>query len=315
MRSPAQFIASVIAGGDDIAVKLVNFEKDGLVRLGLVKEGRIYDVAAAAETAGIKSLKAVTSVDQLLEDSLLEELAKNEEKVATGKGLALRSVKLRSPVLYPEKIIMVGVNYASHGRETKTPPPPYPYLFTKFRNALVDPDGDVIAPRASKKVDWEVELAVVIGKEGKDIKKGKAYGYVAGYTVSNDISFRDFQTQKNESLGLNWVKGKAMDASLPLGPWLVTRDEIPDPHGLSISLTVNGVKKQDSNTDQIMFRVDGLVSYASIGTTLRPGDIISTGTPEGVGMATNGPYLKDGDVLEAKVERVGVLRNTVKAQR
>jgi 2-keto-4-pentenoate hydratase/2-oxohepta-3-ene-1,7-dioic acid hydratase in catechol pathway len=106
-----------------------------------------------------------------------------------------------------------------------------------------------------------------------------------------------------------------MDASLPLGPWLVTRDEIPDPHGLSISLTVNGVKKQDSNTDQIMFRVDGLVSYASIGTTLRPGDIISTGTPEGVGMATNGPYLKDGDVLEAKVERVGVLRNTVKAQR
>jgi 2-keto-4-pentenoate hydratase/2-oxohepta-3-ene-1,7-dioic acid hydratase in catechol pathway len=296
-------------------VKLVNFEKDGLVRLGIVKDAKVYDVAAEAEKAGLKKLKAVSSVDQLLEDSLLGDLAKNEAAITSGKGLPVKSVKLRSPVLYPEKIIMVGVNYASHGRETKTPPPPYPYLFTKFRNALVDPEGDIIAPKASKKVDWEVELAVVIGKEGKDIKKERAYDYVAGYTVSNDVSFRDFQTQKNESLGLNWIKGKAMDASLPLGPWLVTKDEIPDPHKLGISLTVNGEKKQNSNTDQIMFRVDDLVAYASIGMTLRPGDIISTGTPEGVGMATDGPYLKGGDLVEAKVERIGVLRNSVKAQR
>ena len=296
-------------------MKLVNFEKEGLVRAGIVKDGKVYDIAAEAGRLGIKSLKAVMSVDQLLEDSLVKDAEKNETKLTSGKGVALKSVKLRSPVLYPEKIIMVAVNYSSHGAETKTPLPEYPYLFTKFRSSIVDPEGPVLAPKVSKKVDWEVELAVVIGKEGKNIRKEKALDYVAGYTVSNDVSFRDFQSQRNERLGMNWVKGKAMDASLPLGPWLVTKDEIPDPQKLALSLTVNGKRQQNSNTSGMLFKVDDLVSYASIGITLRPGDIISTGTPDGIAAATGEPFLKDGDVMEATVERIGTLRNPVKRER
>ena len=295
-------------------MKLVNFESGGLVRAGILKDGRVFDVGTEAERLGIKALSAVTSVDQLLEDSLIKTVLTNEARLTSGKSVALKSVKLKSPVLYPEKIIMVAVNYASHGKETNHAPPSYPYLFTKFRNALVAPGDPIIVPRVSKKVDWEVELAVVIGKEGKDIKKEKAYDYVAGYTVSNDVSFRDFQSQRSETLGLNWLKGKAMDASFPLGPCLATRDEVPNPHDLKISLKVNGDRKQNSNTAQMLFKVDDLVSYASIGMTLRPGDIISTGTPEGIAMATGQPYLKDGDLVEAQIEGIGVLRNPVKAE-
>ncbi|MGD0636969.1 MAG: fumarylacetoacetate hydrolase family protein [Nitrososphaerales archaeon] len=295
-------------------MKLANYEKDGLIRAGIVKGDRIYDIAEAAESAGVPHLKAVSSVDQVLDDSLIEALRKAEAKLTAGKGKPLSSVKLRSPVMFPEKIFMVAVNYGSHGKETRTPPPPYPYLFTKFRNALIGPEDAIIAPKSSKKVDWEVELAVVIGKEGKNIKREKAYEYIAGYAISNDISFRDFQGQKNESLGLNWVKGKGMDASFPLGPWLVTRDEIGDPHSLKISLTVNGKQQQGSNTNELMIKVDELVAYASIGTTLRPGDIISTGTPEGIAAATGEPFLKAGDIVEARIEKIGVLRNPVTAE-
>jgi 2-keto-4-pentenoate hydratase/2-oxohepta-3-ene-1,7-dioic acid hydratase in catechol pathway len=295
-------------------LKLANFQKDGLVKAGIVKDGKVYDISEAATAAGLKRLSAATSVDQILDAGLIKELIKTEPKLTSGQGMSLRSAKLKSPILYPEKIIMVAVNYGAHGSETKTPPPPYPYLFTKFRNAIIGPEDAIVAPKASKKADWEVELAVVIGKEGKNIKKEKAYDYVAGYTVSNDVSFRDFQGQKNESLGLNWFKGKAMDASLPLGPWLVTSDELGDPHDLKISLTVNGDRKQNANTADMLFKINELVAYASIGTTLRPGDIISTGTPAGIGGATGGPFLKDGDVVEAKVEKIGTLRNPVKSE-
>lgn len=293
-------------------MKLANFERDGLVRAGIVKDGRVYDISEAAAAAGLKRLRSASSVEQILDAGLLKELTKAEPKLTSGKGIASRSVKLKSPILYPEKIIMVAVNYGSHGKETKTPPPPYPYFFTKFRNAIIGPGDAIIAPKASKKVDWEVELAVVIGKEGKDIKKERAYDYVAGYTVSNDVSFRDFQSQKNESLGLNWVKGKAMDASLPLGPWLVTSDEIGNPHDLNLSLTVNGDRKQNVNTGGMLFKIDELVAYVSIGTTLQPGDIISTGTPEGIAATTGQPFLKEGDEVEAEVEKIGTLRNPVR---
>jgi 2-keto-4-pentenoate hydratase/2-oxohepta-3-ene-1,7-dioic acid hydratase in catechol pathway len=302
------------ARGTSFDLKLANFEKDGLSKAGIVKGSTIYDIADEATRLGVKKLRGIGSVDQLLEDSLLKHLLANEEKLTGGKGIPLRSVKLKSPVLFPEKIIMVAVNYASHGKETKTPPPPYPYLFTKFRNAIIGETEPIIAPRSSKKVDWEVELAVVIGKEGKNIKKERAYEHVAGYTVSNDISYRDFQGQKNESLGLNWFKGKAMDASLPLGPWLVTTDEITNPHDLELSLKVNGDRKQHSSTSEMLFKIDELIAYASIGTTLRPGDIISTGTPEGIASATGQPFLKDGDTVEATVERIGTLHNAVKKE-
>ncbi len=293
-------------------MKLANFEKEGMVRAGIVKDNRIFDISQEAEKARAKTFRSVTCVDQLLDDRLLEALKRAEPRLTAGKGAPLRSVRLRSPVLYPEKIFMVAVNYGSHGRETNTPPPAYPYFFTKFRNSLIGPGDAIMAPKSSKQVDWEVELAVVIGREGKNIRREKAYNYVAGYTVSNDISFRDFQGKRIEGLGMNWVKGKGMDSSFPLGPWLVTRDEIPDPNALRISLKVNGQQKQGSSTRDMLIKVDELVSYASTGTTLRPGDIISTGTPEGIAAATGEPYLKGGDVVEARIEKIGVLRNPVK---
>lgn len=293
-------------------MKLANFDRDGLVRAGIVRDNRVYDIAGEAEKAGISPFKSVSSVDQLLDDGLLAALGKAEPRLTAGRGMAVRSLRLRSPVLYPEKILMVAVNYASHGKETNMAPPPYPYFFTKFRNSLIGPGDAVIVPRSSKKVDWEVELAVVIGREGRDIRREKAYGHIAGYTISNDISFRDFQMNAIEGLGMNWVKGKGMDASLPLGPWLVTRDEIEDPHSLRISLKVNGQQRQSSSTRNMLIKIDELVAYASIGTTLRPGDIISTGTPEGIAAATGQPFLKDGDIVEARVEGMGVLRNPVK---
>jgi 2-keto-4-pentenoate hydratase/2-oxohepta-3-ene-1,7-dioic acid hydratase in catechol pathway len=162
-------------------------------------------------------------------------------------------------------------------------------------------------------------LAVIIGKRGKYIEKSDALEHVAGYAVSNDVSFRDFQLppgwpERLNPLGMNWVKGKGMDSSFPLGPCLATRDEIPDPHNLRISLKVNGQLKQDSNTSEMVFKIDALVEYVSAGLTLKPGDIISTGTPFGVALATGQSYLRDGDVVEGTVERIGTLSNPTESE-
>jgi 2-keto-4-pentenoate hydratase/2-oxohepta-3-ene-1,7-dioic acid hydratase in catechol pathway len=289
-------------------LKLANFEKDGFVRAGIIKGEVIYDISMDAR-------EPISSVEQILDDSILKAVRRLEPELTREHGIPVSSAKLRSPVLYPEKIIMVAVNYWGHSKEENTKPPSYPYLFAKYRNALIGPGEAILVPKVSQKVDWEVELAVVIGRKGKDIRKEDAYGYVAGYAVSNDVSMRDFQHQASPPLGKNWVKGKSMDSSFPLGPWIVTRDEIPDPHTLAISLSVNGEQKQSSNTNEMIFKVDDLVSYASVGMTLQPGDIISTGTPGGVGEASGSPLLKEGDVVEGTIERIGTLSNPVSEER
>ncbi|HUI01792.1 MAG TPA: fumarylacetoacetate hydrolase family protein, partial [Nitrososphaerales archaeon] len=196
----------------------------------------------------------------------------------------------------------------------------FPYFFTKFRSALLGPGDQILLPRVSTKVDWEVELAVIIGKGGKYISRDRALDHVAGYTVANDISFRDLQyppgwPEKLNPLGMNWVKGKALDSSLPLGPWLVTKDEIPDPQNLGLHLRVNGETKQDSSTSDMVFDVATLIEYASAGITLKPGDVISTGTPLGVALWGDRRFLADGDLVEAEVEGIGVLRNPVKREK
>ncbi len=289
-------------------MKLANFEKNGFVRAGIIKGEEIYDISMDAK-------EPISSVEQLLDDSILKAVSRAEQELTRGHGTPVSSAKLKSPVLYPEKVIMVAVNYGSHSKEENTKPPSYPYLFAKYRNALIGPGDAIVKPRVSQKVDWEVELAVVIGKRGKDIRKEDAYSYVAGYAISNDVSMRDFQHQASPPLGLNWIKGKSMDASFPLGPWLVTRDEIPDPHNLAISLSVNGEERQSSNTKEMILKVDDLVSYASVGMTLQPGDIISTGTPSGVAEGSGSPFLKEGDVVEGTIERIGTLRNPVSEER
>jgi 2-keto-4-pentenoate hydratase/2-oxohepta-3-ene-1,7-dioic acid hydratase in catechol pathway len=239
--------------------------------------------------------------------------------VETSSGIPVSSVKLLSPVLNPEKILLVARNYLSHNLEQNAKPPSEPYFFTKFRNALIGHSEAILIPRISTKADWEGELAVIIGKAGKNIPRMEAMEYVAGYAVANDVSFRDlqFSTRSDNAavaLGSNWVKGKGLDSSFPLGPWLVTRDEIADPHNLDISLCVNGKVKQHSNTGDMMFKIDSLIEYVSAGMTLRPGDVISTGTPEGVAVFSGEPFLKDGDVVEVTIGEIGTLRNPVRSE-
>lgn len=233
--------------------------------------------------------------------------------------VSLDRVRFLSPVKSPEKIICVAVNYRSHATEQVLKPPQEPYFFTKFRNALIGNGDPLILPKISKKMDWEVELSVIIGKQGKYIDKKDAFDYIAGYSVSNDVSYRDLQFPPgwtgSSPYGQNFVKGKSLDSAFPLGPWVVTKDEIPDPSNLTLSLSVNGKVKQKSTTAEMVFGIDALIEYASSGITLKPGDIISTGTPEGVAMFTGDQFLKEGDLVEASVEHIGTLRNRVVAEK
>ena len=300
-------------------MKFAHYVRNGEIRVGIVQGESLFDLQDSAKALGL-SLEENLTIDRILADGLLKTLESAEGEIASGKtSVPATSVKLMSPVLSPEKILMVGINYKSHSKEQGIKPPKEPYLFTKFRNALIGPGDPIVIPKISVKADWEVELAVIIGKTGKNIPQRDVFDYVAGYAVANDVSFRDLQTSTLSSegltrLGMNWVKGKGLDSSFPLGPWLVTRDEIPDPQNLSIALSVNGKRKQDSNTGDMIFTIDALIEYVSAGMTLKPGDIISTGTPEGVALGTREPFLKDGDFVEATISSIGTLRNPVKSE-
>jgi len=303
-----------------VILKLAHYVKNGAVRVGIVDNANIFDLIETAKEQALVSLKEIGSIDEILSGDLLGTIRDTQPNITSrGEGFPVESAKLCSPILNPEKILLVARNYLSHNVEQNAKPPSEPYFFTKFRNALIGSNEPILIPKISAKVDWEAELAVVIGKTGKNIPREDAMEYVAGYAVSNDISFRDlqFSTRSDNAavaLGSNWVKGKGLDSSFPLGPWLVTRDEISDPHNLDISLKVNGETKQDSNTRDMIFKIDTLVEYVSAGMTLRPGDIISTGTPEGVAVFTDQKFLKNGDVVEAKISKIGTLRNTVRLE-
>jgi 2-keto-4-pentenoate hydratase/2-oxohepta-3-ene-1,7-dioic acid hydratase in catechol pathway len=181
-------------------------------------------------------------------------------------------------------------------------------FFTKAVTTINHPDGSIpYDPAVSSEIDWEVELAFIIGKRGKNISQDDAMGYVFGYTIMNDISARDLQKQH-----FQFYKGKSLDGSAPLGPWIVTPDEISDPHGLGLRLRINGETRQDSHTGDMIFRIPELIAVLSLGTTLEPGDIIATGTPSGVGLGMQPPqYLNPGDVIESEIDHIGVLRNTI----
>ncbi len=207
------------------------------------------------------------------------------------------------------KFICIGLNYSDHAVESGLEVPPEPVIFAKATSAICGPNDTVEIPRGSKATDWEVELGVVIGKEAKYVDESEALEHVAGYCVINDISERDFQ---NKRAG-QWTKGKSADTFGPIGPWLVTRDEVPNPQNLSMYLDVNGKRRQDGSTNTMVFGVAHLVSYLSQFMSLQPGDIISTGTPPGVGMGTKPEpvYLKEGDKMELGIEGLGVQRQNV----
>lgn len=216
--------------------------------------------------------------------------------------------RLGPPVFEPSKIVCVGLNYAGHVAESGMDIPEEPVLFFKASTAIVGPYDHIIIPKGSEKTDWEVELAVVIGRKASYVDLDGALDHVAGYVLHNDLSERAFQLERAGQ----WVKGKSADTFAPLGPWLVTKDEIEDPHNLDLWLKVNGEIRQSSNTSDMIFKVPFLVSYISQFMTLLPGDIISTGTPFGVGMGLNPPqYLKPGDVVELGITGLGEARQEV----
>ena len=207
-----------------------------------------------------------------------------------------------------QKIVCIGLNYSDHAAETGAEPPEEPIIFAKALNALCGPNDDVEMPRGSTALDWEVELAVIIGRKTKYVSEADAMDYVAGFAIMNDVSERNFQTKRSGQ----WTKGKSHDTFGPLGPWLVTRDEVADPHNLDMWLDVNGERRQTGNSNTLIFNVPHVISYLSQFMTLMPGDVISTGTPPGVGMGMKPPhYLKPGDVMTLSIAGLGEQRQTV----
>ena len=275
-------------------MKLIRFGESGKEKPGVIINDAWFDVSEYItdfdekffESDGLSLLKTIISEKKLKEIS--------------------RDIRLGPPIARPSKIICIGLNYSDHATESNMQLPPEPVIFFKATTAVVGPNDDLIIPKNSKKTDWEVELAVVIGKKASYIDETLALNYVAGYLLHNDYSEREFQLERAGQ----WVKGKSCDSFAPLGPYLATQDEIADVNDLRLWLTVNGTIMQDGNTKNLVFKIPHLVSYLSQFMTLLPGDIISTGTPEGVGLGQKpGPvYIKPGDVIELGIHGLGSSR-------
>jgi len=317
-------------------MKLASYRHHESPRIGLSIEDWIFDLA---ETLALME-KEVTLTSALLEmlgqgnmlglieagESQLKILAsaalfaqrivdKGVPSTQVGKvALRAEDIELMAPIPRPRKnIVCLGLNYRDHWAETLAkrgePLPSVPVFFTKAPTAVIGPHDDVVCPASSNKLDYEVELAFVIGKAGKNIPRRAAYDHVVGYTIMNDVTARDLQRSH-----VQWFKGKSLDTFAPLGPYLVTRDEITDPHRLGMRLLVNGNTRQQSNTADMIFKIDQIVEVLSSDMTLEPGDIVATGTPAGVGSGMTPPqYLCPGDVIETQIERIGTLRNKIVA--
>jgi acylpyruvate hydrolase len=217
---------------------------------------------------------------------------------------------LNLPLGRPGKVIAVGLNYIDHAREANVPVPTSPVLFTKWTNSLIAPESAIVIPKGISQVDWEAELAVVIGKRASRVSKADAFDYVAGYTCMNDVTDREAQSKDGQ-----WVRSKSYDTFGPIGPRVVSHAEIGDPHNLKIEARLNGKTMQTSNTSNLIFGIDYLIEYISRTITLEPGDVITTGTPHGVGTFYNPPiFMKPGDVIEIEIEKIGILKNQVVAE-
>jgi 2-keto-4-pentenoate hydratase/2-oxohepta-3-ene-1,7-dioic acid hydratase in catechol pathway len=294
-------------------MRLLTYDREGEPRLGLLLEESVFDLTEVAARLGADPLPSdmlglITGGEEswVRTRDLAERLGHGE---APDPGRARATTRLRAPIPRPAKnIVCVGLNYADHARETRQEVSPYPVFFTKPPTTVIGPEESIPwHPSVSTFIDWEVELAVVIGRTGRDIPEERALDHVFGYTIANDVSARDLQRHH-----VQWFKGKGLDGFCPLGPWIVTGDEIPDPQALAIRLRVNGELKQDSSTAQMVYTVARLISVLSAGLTLEAGDIIITGTPAGVGFVREPPeYLQPGDLVEAEIEGIGVLRNLV----
>ncbi|SMD05430.1 fumarylacetoacetate hydrolase family protein [Pedobacter nyackensis] len=280
-------------------MKLIRWGAADQEKIGVIINDTWYDTSAFGGDYN----------EQFFNDNGLERL---EEFVKANEGslIALpEGTRLGSPVARPSKIVCIGLNYADHARETNAAIPPEPVIFMKASSSLAGPFDDIVIPKNSVKTDWEVELAIVIGKKASYVEEAEALDYVAGYVLHNDVSEREFQLERNGT----WDKGKGCDTFAPLGPFMATKSEIADVNNLRLWLTVNGQKMQDGNTSNFIFNVPFVVSYVSQFMTLLPGDVISTGTPAGVGLGFNPPvYLKEGDVVELGIDGLGTSKQLVK---
>ncbi len=273
-------------------------------------------VVGVADDAGTSRFVDLSAVDASIPASMKELLALEDGLARAAMALAVGTSQekfiegtLRAPIPDPGKVICIGLNYRDHAAESGMEPPEEPVVFSKFGNTIIGPDEAIRLPAVSSQVDYEAELVVVIGQRGSRIPKDKAFQFVAGYMNGHDVSARDWQIGKP---GKQWLLGKTADTFAPIGPWLVTADEIGDPHDLSVQLRLNGQTMQQGHTRELIFGIDELIAYISQLVTLEPGDVIFTGTPPGVGMGRKPPvWLKPGDTVEVEIDGLGVLRNPV----
>jgi 2-keto-4-pentenoate hydratase/2-oxohepta-3-ene-1,7-dioic acid hydratase in catechol pathway len=290
-------------------MKLVRFQSGDSARIGVVDGDQIVDVAATVPSANISA-------------SMREFLALGDEGLAAARAavqspnrvtLPLASTTLLAPVGDPQKVICIGQNYRDHCDEQNQPYPERAIIFCKFPTSITGPGAPIVLPQhISQQVDYEAELAFVVGKRAKRISEDEAKDYIAGYTCLNDVSARDIQLHPAEK---QWIRGKSPDTFAPIGPVLVTADEIPNPQNLDIQLELNGEVRQSSNTENLIFGVYYLLSHISQGVTLEPGDVVATGTPGGVGMYSNPQvFLKPGDEVSVTISGIGMLTNPVVAE-
>ena len=284
-------------------MRFVTFQAGGQARPGvLTSNDTVVDLTGAHFSSLLQVIEAEAAGDGRVKDFLAKAPKEAQHPLA--------SVKLTAPIPTPRKLICVGLNYLDHARETNSEIPQVPTIFNKFATAVIGPHDNIVLPKVSKAPDYEAEFAFVIGRGGRHIQKEDWQKHVFGYTIVNDVSARDYQRATTQ-----WLMGKTFDTFAPMGPWIITADEINDPHSLDISIEINGEVLQNSNTRELIFKIPDLIAYLSSVFTLEPGDIVSTGTPAGVGVARTPPrFLKPGDDVIVKIPLIGQLQNRVVAE-
>ena len=300
-------------------MKFINFSRStnpSEIHLGCPHGNLVLDVSDAVRHNVLKFPRSVSRIEDALADSGLDVLENqlrtllNAVASSTDLGRFLvdeSTIVLHAPILHPQKLIGIGLNYRDHAEETKMELPKEPLLFAMYSNAITAPHRPIVIPGMSRKIDYEAELAVVIGSRARHVSPDEALQHVAGYTIVNDVSARDLQRADGQ-----WLRAKSFDTFAPMGPCLATRSSLGDADGLAIELRLNGQTMQKSNTRNLIFKVPALVSHISKVMTLEPGDVISTGTPAGVGFTRKPPvYLQPGDVVEIEIEGIGILNNPV----
>jgi len=311
-------------------LKLLSFEFHGERRLGVLDDHWVIDLGRAHELFLSKLARTHNNVPNRFPQRMIDfleigedlrnytsslighvrDLLRKGSRELQQQGILLKPTEVRMlpPVPVPPKIICLGLNYRDHAEEAHIPMPERPLLFSKPWTAIIGPEDSVVYPKISTQVDYEVELAAIIGKRGKSVSESDAFDHIAGYTVFNDISARDIQFADKQ-----WFRGKSFDTFAPTGPFLVLREQVSDPHNLKMELRVNGEPRQRSTTANMIFKIPELVAFISNVMTLQPGDIIATGTPAGVGFYAKPEkrLLKPGDLMEAEIEGIGILKNRV----